>query len=152
MVYNSKFEMSPHIIIIDKELAPLLATYNNFLLRVWKTFKYSLKKCAIFESIQKIYSKKLLKIFKIVTTRWLTYGQASKRVLDRFEEILKTLDSICEDTFEPELQCYRADMLEQVNMFTLCLMTNVLGIINFFLLVLHKNANLQTLKLLWKTL
>ena len=138
MAYNSKFKMSHHIIIIYKEFAPLLATYNNFLLGVWKPFKYSLKKCAIFESIQKIYGKKLLKIFKIATTRWLTNGQASKRVLDRFEEILKTLDSICEDTYEPELQCYRTDMLEHVNIFTLCLMTNILGTINFFLLVLHK--------------
>ena len=79
-----------------------------------------------------------MKILKAATPRWLTHGQASKRVLDRFEEIIATLNSICEDTFEPELRCYRADMMEQVNISTLCLMTNILGIISFFSLVLQK--------------
>ena len=79
-----------------------------------------------------------MKILKAATPRWLTHGQASKRVLDRFEEIITTLNSICEDTFEPELRCYRADMMEQVNISTLCLMTNILGIISFFSLVLQK--------------
>ena len=55
-------------------------------------------------------------------------------MLYRFEEILTILDSICEDTFEPELHCYRA----HVNIFTLCLMNDILGIINFFSLVLQK--------------
>ena len=41
----------------------------------------------------------------------LTHGQASKRVLDRFEEFFTTLDSICEDAFEPELQCYGPNMM-----------------------------------------
>ena len=80
----------------------------------------------------------MLKILKAATPRWLTHGQASKRVLDRFEEIITTLNSICEDTFEPELRCYRADMMEQVNISILCLMTNILGIISFFSLVLQK--------------
>ena len=79
-----------------------------------------------------------MKILKAATPRWLTHGQASKRVLDSFEEIIATLNSICEDTFEPELRCYRADMMEQVNISTLCLMTNILGIISFFSLVLQK--------------
>ena len=79
-----------------------------------------------------------MKILKAATPRWLTHGQASKRMLDRFEEIITTLNSICEDTFEPELRCYRADMMEQVNISTLCLMTNILGIISFFSLVLQK--------------
>ena len=79
-----------------------------------------------------------MKILRAATPRWLTHGQASKRVLDRFEEIIATLNSICEDTFEPELRCYRADMMEQVNISTLCLMTNILGIISFFSLVLQK--------------
>ena len=51
----------PHL-MKDKEFASLLETYDNFLLGVWKTFKYSPKKCAMFESIQEIYSKKLLKV------------------------------------------------------------------------------------------
>ena len=94
-----------------------------------------------------------MKILTAATTRWLTPGQASKRVLDRFEEILTTVDSICEGTFERELRCYRADMMEHVNIFTLCLMTDILGIINFFLLYCkNKNVNLRTLKLLWKAL
>ena len=79
-----------------------------------------------------------MKILKAATPRRLTHDQASKGVLDRFEEIITTLDSICEDTFEPKLRCYRADMMEQVNMSTLCLMTNILGIIKFFSLVLQK--------------
>ena len=128
----------PHL-LKDKEYAPLLATYDNFLLGVWKKFRYSPKKCVIFESIQEIYGKKPLKILKAATTRWLAHGQASKRVLDRFEEILTTLDNICEDTFEPELRCYRTDMMKHVNIFTLCLMTDILGIINFFSLVLQKH-------------
>ena len=74
----------------------------------------------------------------MATARWLTHGQASKQVLYRFEEILTILDSICEDTFEPELHCYRACMMEHVNIFTLCLMNDILGIINFFSLVLQK--------------
>ena len=100
-----------------------------------------------------MYGKMLFKVLQAATTRLLAHGQASKQVLDRLEGILTTLNSICEDTFEPELQCYRADMMEHVNLVTLCLMTNILGIINFFLLVLQKqNVNLWTLKLLWKAL
>ena len=121
----------PHL-MKDKEFVPLLATYDNFFLGVWKTFRHSPKKMYHIWSIQEIYGKKLLKIFKAVKTRWLTHGQASKWVLDRFEEILTTLDSICEDRFEPELRCYRADWMEHVNIFTLCWMTDILGIINFF--------------------
>ena len=125
----------------DKEFAPLLATFDNFLLGFWKTFRYSPKKYAIFESIQEIYGKKLLKILTVATTRWLKHGQASKRALDRFEEILTTYDSTCEDTFEPKLPCYRADMMEHVNIFTLCLMTHILRIINFFSLVLQRQKH-----------
>ena len=81
-----------------------------------------------------------MKILKVATTRWLTHGQASKRVLDRFKEILITLGSIWEDTFRPELWCYRADMMEHVNIFTLCLTTDILRIVNFFWLVLQKQG------------
>ena len=95
----------------DKEFAPFLATNHNFLLGVWKTFRYSPKKCTIFERIQEIYGKKPLKILKGARTRWLTHGQASKQVLGRFEEILATVDHICLDTFEPELRCHRADIM-----------------------------------------
>ena len=101
----------------------------------WDTLR---KKCTIFDSIQEIYDKKPLKILKAAKTRWLTNGQASKWVLDRFEEILTTLDNICEDRFESELWCYMTDWIEQVTIFTLCLMTNILGITNFFSLVLQK--------------
>ena len=152
MVYNDEFEIChdniylncrnhrlplslPHL-TNDKEFVPLLANYANFLLGAWKMFRYRSKKCAIFESIQEIYNKKPQKILKAATTRWLTHGQASTRVLDRFKEILTTLESICEDTFEPELPCQRADMTEHVNIFTLRLMTDILRIINFFSLVL----------------
>ena len=61
-------------------------------------------------------------------------------MLDWFEEILTTLDSICDDTFEPELRCYRADMMEHINIFTLYLMTDALRIINLFSLVLQKRT------------
>ena len=114
----------PHL-MKDKEFVPLLATYDNFFLGVWKTFRHSPKKMYHISSIQEIYGKKLLKIFKAVKTRWLTHGQASKWVLDRFEEILTTLDSICANRFELELRCYMTNWMEHVTIFTLRLMTNI---------------------------
>ena len=71
----------------DPKFAELLLDFDSVLLGLWKMFHYSPKKGSVLESMQEVYGKKPLKILKAATTRWLTHGRSSQRVLDRFLEI-----------------------------------------------------------------
>ena len=69
-------------------------------------FHYSVRKGSILGSLKQIYGKKSLKILNEATTQWLTHGKSSKHVLERFSELLLTLDQICTDTNESEARRY----------------------------------------------
>ena len=48
------------------------------------------KKGAILKLVQNICGKKPYKMLKAATTRWLTHGRASKRILDCFHNLMET--------------------------------------------------------------
>ena len=84
----------------------MLANCDALLLGLWKMFHYSPKKWSILGSLQQIYGKKPLKILKTATTRWLTYGKSSERVLECFRDLLLTLDQISTNTNESKARGY----------------------------------------------
>ena len=92
--------------IKNKKSSNMLADCDALLLGLWKMFQYSPKKGSILGLIQQIYGKKPLKILKAATTRWLTHGKSSVRVLECFRELLLTVDQICSDTNESEGRGY----------------------------------------------
>ena len=97
---------------------------------------------AILESVQNIYDKKPLKMLKAAVTRCLTHRRASKRVLDSFCELIKTIDQICLNTADSEARGYRAPLTNDKVLFCICFMTDVLRIMNILSLVLQKEGAL----------
>ena len=81
-----------------KDFRELLVEFDSLLLGLWKLFRYSPKRGSVLEKVQISYQKKSLKILKAYTTRWLSHGIACKRVLERFEELLITLDNLIEQS------------------------------------------------------
>ena len=102
----------PHL-MKDQYLGELVSDLDALLLGLWKTFHYSPKKSSILESIQSIYGKKHLRILKAAIARWLTHGQASKRVIDYYQELLETMDMICIDTNNADICGYRNKLMSQ---------------------------------------
>ena len=129
----------PHL-MKDPYLGELLVDYDTLLLCLWKMFHYSPKKNSILENIQTIYGKKQLKILKAAVTRWLTHGKASQRVLDCFEEILATIDHICIDTNESEARGVRNLLINNKMIFFICLMSDVLAVLNTLSLGMQKQG------------
>ena len=123
-----------------KDFRELLVEFNSLLLGLWKLFRYSPKRGSVFEKVQIAYQKKSLKILKACTTRWLSHGTACKRVLERFEELLITLDNLIEQSYEAEIRGYRAMLSSHRCIFTVCLLADVLTIINIFSLFIQKEG------------
>ena len=118
----------------------MLVDYDALLLGLWKMFNYYPKKGSILGPLQQIYGKKPLKILKAATTRWLTHGKSSERVLECFRELSFTLDQICTDTNESEARGNRRMIMEHKLIFCLCFMTDIMSIINKLSLTLQKQA------------
>ena len=78
-------------------LIPKFLDFENFdslLLNLYLLMKNSSVKQSIFEEIQQAYEIPSLKLIKAAVTRWLSHGQAGKRVLDRYETLVASLDQI----------------------------------------------------------
>ena len=124
----------------DQYLGELLSDFDALLLGLWVTFHYSPKKSSILESIQSIYGEKHLRILKAATTCWLTQGQASKRVIDCYRELLETMDMIYIDTNDADIRGYRNMLMSHKLLFCICLMTDILAILNTLSLALQKQG------------
>ena len=72
---------------------------------------------------------------------WLTYGRASQRILDCFKELLETIDHICLETKETDIRGYRNMLMEHHIVFCLCLMTDILAVMNTLSLALQKQVS-----------
>ena len=81
-------------------------------------------------------------MLKAAVTRCLTHRRASKRVLDSFCELIKTIDQICLNTADSEARGYRALLTNDKVLFCICFMTDVLRIMNILSLVLQKEGAL----------
>ena len=67
---------------------------DGILFFLWKMFKYSSIKQAIFEQAQETSNLKLLKVLKACTARWLTHGESCIRIISRFRPLIDALDVI----------------------------------------------------------
>ena len=59
----------------------ILLSLDKLLISVWKHFKYSSVKQAVFEEVQKSIEQKPLKILKACTTQWLTHGETCNHIV-----------------------------------------------------------------------
>ena len=100
------------------------------------------KEGGVLENIQSIYGKRPLKILKAAVTHWLTHGRASQRILDCFKELLETTDPISLQTKETDIRGYQNMLMEHHIVFCLCLMTDILAVMNTLSLALQKQGSL----------
>ena len=77
-----------------------------------------------------IYRKKPLNLLKVSVSRCLTHGRASERVLDCLHGILEGLNKKCIDTNESEVKGYRNLLTDHKVLFCICLMADILKILN----------------------
>ena len=84
------------------------------IMAVWKLMKYSSVKAADFGAAQSAEGQRNLKLLKAASTRWLSHGEASKRLVSRMESLINALDTIINNKSEPEIKGIRDQLLEQV--------------------------------------
>ena len=85
---------------------------DGVLLSLWKTFKYSSIKQAIFEQAQPASKLKPLKILKSCTTRWFIHGESCIRIISRFHPLIDALDVIFFERGDTEAKGVRDQLLE----------------------------------------
>ncbi|XP_064614032.1 protein FAM200B-like [Liolophura sinensis] len=100
---------------------PLLQQLDKVLLTVWKLFKHSTIKFAVFEEAQAVEGLTPVKILKACTTRWLSHGEACVRILSRWDCLLDSLDTLFANRGEPEVKGCRDQLIE------VCLMAVLLA-------------------------
>ena len=78
--------------------------FHSLLLNLHLLLKNSTVKSYIFEEVQNAYGLKSLKLIKAVTIRSLSHEKAVKRVLDRYEAFVASLDAIYLRKKEPAVR------------------------------------------------
>ena len=109
-----------------------LESVDVLLLSLWKLFKYSSVKQAVFENAQIADNLTPMKILKACTTRWLTHGETSVRVISRFKQTVAALDTIFMEKKDPESKGIRDQLLSPSLILMLLLLAEVLVPINNF--------------------
>ena len=117
----------------------MFSSFNSTILEVvgvgrtlWKIFKYSTTKQAIFEESQEIFELSPTKILKACTTRWLTHGESCARVISCYEPLIDTLDTVFVEKGDAEAKGIRDQLLESNIICMLLLLAEVLAPINNF--------------------
>ena len=99
---------------------------------LWKFFYYSPKQAACFKAVQQVLDLPELKIINPSDTQWLPHERCGKAMKANFSTIVTTLDSIYEQTHEPEaLGISKA----------LCKFSTISAI--FFLILLSQNCHIE---------
>ena len=115
-------------------LIPKFPDFENFdslLLNLYLFMKNGSVKQSIFEEIQQAYKLPSLKLIKAAVTRWLSHGQAGKRVLNRYETLVASLDQIYVRKHEPAVLRLRDSLVKMKVIAALCFLTDVLLSTNF---------------------
>ena len=100
--------------------------------------KYSTMKNAVFGEAQETFWKKKRKLLKATATRWLSHGEASKRVVLRYSCLIDALDAILKKGAVQEVKRSRDELLNPDAALFLLLLTDVLSFINRFSLFLQR--------------
>ena len=122
-----------------------LTNVDNVIIAVWKLMKYSSVKASVFGSAQAAEGQKKMKLLKAAPTRWLSHGEASKRLVSRFESLTNALDTIIHEKKFPEVKGIRDQLLEPNTILFLLLLTDILSHVNRF------SRYLQTRNLIFGT-
>jgi hypothetical protein len=66
---------------------PVLEDVDLALLAIYKMFDNSPQKFAVFKEVQASYAEKELVLRRASATRWLSHGDACKRVIQRYVQV-----------------------------------------------------------------
>ena len=122
-----------------------LMDVDAILISVWKLMKYSTVEASVFGAAQTAVGEKNLKLLKAAPTRWLSHGEASKRLVSRFESLVDALDTLISGKAAPDIKGIRDELLEPNTILMLLFLSDVLAHINRFLWYL------QTRNLIYST-
>ncbi|XP_053390185.1 uncharacterized protein LOC128553096 isoform X2 [Mercenaria mercenaria] len=92
---------------------PVLADLDAVMIAIWKLFKFSAQRFAVFMEVQEAYNMTKLTFLRAAATRWLSHGRACSRLLDRFEPIIDAVDSILGKSRSPEVVGLREMLLNK---------------------------------------
>ena len=112
--------------------AHLIPLYENFaqfdglLLNLYLLLKNSNVRQSIFQEVQSAYQLQGLKLIKAAVTRGLSHGNAAKRVLDRYETLVATLDAIYMRKSEPAVRGLRDALVKPKSIAMFCFLTDIL--------------------------
>ena len=129
-----------HCLVHLLKYYPKLSELDGLLISLWKTFKFSSIKQAIFENAQVEHDLKPVKIIKANVTLWLTHGESCARIISRFEPLIDALDviyfekdaeakGVCDLLLDPDLVCMLlllSEVLAPINILSKFLQTSTL--------------------------
>lgn len=119
----------------------ILQDVDSLLISLWKLFHYSPAKQQVFKDIQaEVYCVSILKTLKVSVTRWLSHGLACERVINRYQQLVETLDSLFVDKREPELKGLREQLLNEKVLLCILFLSDFLKIINKLSLWLQSSS------------
>ena len=124
----------------------VLADVDVLILAVWKLMKYSSVKASVFGATQTVEGLKNVKLLKVAPTHWVLHGDASQRLVSRFEPLVNCLDTLISDSRAPDVKGVRDELLELNTILMLLLLAEVLVHVNRF------SWYLQTSNLIFATL
>ena len=107
---------------------------------LWKVFKYSSIRQAIFEQAQEALNLKPLKVLKACTTRCLTHSESCIRIISKFDPLIHALDVIFYERGDAEAKGVRDQLLEPNLLLMLLLLAKVLNPIYILLKYLQTST------------
>lgn len=116
----------------------VLRDVDCVILSCWKMMKYSSVKRAVFDDAQETFGEKKRKLLKAAVTRWLSHGEASKRLISRYPSLIDALDSILQNGSDQEVKGIRDELLQPDILLFLLLLSDILSHINRFSLFLQR--------------
>ena len=102
--------------------------------------KYSSVKSVVYSEAQVAEGLKNLKLLKAVPTRWPSHGEATKRLISRFQLLIDSLDSMIMKDEKPETIRICNELLKPETILMLLIVANVLVPINCFSMFLQRKT------------
>lgn len=124
---------------------PELQRVDEVMLTLWKFFKNSSVRTAVYENAQEAEGLKKLKILKASVTRWLTHGQTAIRIINRFSQLISALEALYSQRNDTDAKGIKDKILRPNTILMLLVLAEALVPINIF------SRYLQSLKLNYLT-
>ena len=117
---------------------------DQLLLNLWKMLKYSSVKFFVFEKAQESEGLTPLKILQCATTRWLSHGAATPRIISRLSPLVDAPDTIYFEKHDAEVKGVRYLLLRPSVILFLLLLADVLVHVNRFSRFLQSRSLVYT--------